>query len=205
MKKYFNSVPFWLRAIFPKGLAWCIETSKREIFLTFDDGPVPEITPWVLDILRKYDVKATFFCVGENVEKYPAIFEQVLAEGHSVGNHTFHHIKAWDTDYNLFLNEVDQCNNLVKSSLFRPPHGQITQKLARELLKSYRIVMWTVLTGDFDKNITAEQCLANAIKHTKPGAIIVFHDSLKARGRLEYALPRYLEYCLQEGFAFRKM
>jgi len=197
-----NSAPFWVRAIYPQGLIWSVRTIKKEVFLTFDDGPVPEVTPRVLEILKKYNTKATFFCVGENVQKYPEAFNQLLREGHAVGNHTFHHVKAWQTDFPDYLSEVEQCNDLMHSKLFRPPHGQITRKLARRLKKEYRIIMWSALTEDYNKKLTGDQCLANAIKNTGPGSIIVFHDSIKARERMEYALPLYIEYCLREGYSF---
>ncbi|MEI8047073.1 MAG: polysaccharide deacetylase family protein [Bacteroidota bacterium] len=198
----FYSAPFWLRYIYPKGLIWSVATGKREVFLTFDDGPVPGITPLVLGILEKYNIKATFFCVGENVQKYPEVFEMLLSPGHAVGNHTFHHVKGWKTDLDTYLSEIEQCNQLVKSKWFRPPHGQINRKIARQVRKNYNIIMWTALTGDYDKNLTGEQCLANAVKNTKPGSIIVFHDSIKARERMEYALPLYIEFCLREGYSF---
>jgi peptidoglycan/xylan/chitin deacetylase (PgdA/CDA1 family) len=198
----FYSAPFWLRLIYPKGLIWNVATDRREVFLTFDDGPVPEITPLVLGILEKYNIKATFFCVGENVQNYPEVFEMLLSQGHAVGNHTFHHVKGWKTDHDSYLSEIEQCSQLVKSKLFRPPHGQINRKIARQVRKKYSIIMWTALTGDYDRNLTGEQCLANAINNTKPGSIIVFHDSIKARERLEYALPLYIEFCLREGYSF---
>lgn len=200
MKLY--SSPFWIRAIYPKSLIWRIQVKKKEVYLTFDDGPVPEVTPLVLEILRKYDIKATFFCVGQNAEKYPEIFRMITKEGHSIGNHTFHHVKAWKTDLKTYLSEVQQCNDIVKSNLFRPPHGQINYKIAKELGKDYRIIMWSTLSGDFDKTLSGDQCLENAIKHTKPGSIIVFHDSMKAFERMEYALPLYIEYCLGKGYTF---
>lgn len=199
------SAPFWIRAIYPKGLIWRVPTNSREVFLTFDDGPVPEVTPLVLDILRKYSIKATFFCVGENVQKYQEIYDQLIKDGHDTGNHTYHHVKAWKTDFNTYLSEVEQCSKLVKSSLFRPPHGQINRKIARKLRKEYRIIMWSALSGDYDKNLSGHQCLANAIKHTGPGSVIVFHDSLKARERMEYALPLYIEYCLKKGYTFGRL
>ncbi len=199
--KYY-SAPFWIRAIYPRGLVWSVSTEKLEVFLTFDDGPVPEATPLVLEILKKYNSKATFFCVGENVEKYPEIFDMIIKEGHAVGNHTFHHVKAWKTDYKSYLNEVEQCQKLVNSNLFRPPHGQINFKLARKLKQDYRIIMWSALTGDYDKNLSGDQCLAKAVNNTRPGSIIVFHDSIKAHERMEYALPRYIEYCIAKGYSF---
>lgn len=196
------SAPFWIRAIYPRNLIWNVRTKSKEVFLTFDDGPVPEVTPLVLGILKKYNVKATFFCVGENVQKYPEVYQQLLNDGHAVGNHTFHHVKAWKTDYKIYLSEVKQCSELVKSDLFRPPHGQINRKIALELQKDYRIIMWSSLTGDYDKKLSGDQCLVHAIKHTRPGSIVVFHDSIKARERMEYALPLYIEYCLQNNFIF---
>jgi peptidoglycan/xylan/chitin deacetylase (PgdA/CDA1 family) len=198
----FYSAPFWIRAIYPDGLTWRVPTNKQEVFLTFDDGPVPEVTPLVLEILKKYNVKATFFCVGENVQKYPEVYDLLQREGHAVGNHTFHHVKAWKTGFHDYLSEVEQCNELMHSRLFRPPHGQINRKLARQLGKYYRIIMWSVLTGDYNKNRTGHQCLLNAIKYTEPGSIIVFHDSIKALDRMEYALPLYIEYCTKEGYSF---
>ncbi len=200
MKIY--SAPFWIRAIYPKSLLWRVTTSRREVFLTFDDGPVPEVTPLVLEILKKYNVKATFFCVGDNVLKYPDVFSLLKKDGHAIGNHTFYHVKAWETDYQSYLSEVEQCNRLVKSSLFRPPHGQINLKLARKLNDNYKVVMWSALTGDYDKELSGEQCLNNAIKYTRPGSIIVFHDSIKARERMEYALPLYVEFCIKQGYTF---
>jgi peptidoglycan/xylan/chitin deacetylase (PgdA/CDA1 family) len=196
------SAPFWIRALYPRGLIWRVPTRIREIYLTFDDGPVPDVTPVVLDILKKYNVKATFFCVGENVQKYPDVFNLIQKDGHAIGNHTYHHVKAWKTDFNVYLSEVEQCNRLVKSNLFRPPHGQISRKIARKLRKDYRIIMWSALTGDYDKNLSGEQCLTKAIKNTRPGSIIVFHDSIKARDRIVYTLPLYIEYCLEHGFCF---
>lgn len=199
------SAPFWIRAIYPNSLIWRVPTNRREVFLTFDDGPIPEVTPLVLSILKKYNVKATFFCVGDNVQKYPEVFAQLLKDGHAIGNHTFHHIKAWKMDYNSYLSEVEQCNLLVKSNLFRPPHGQINRKLVQNLSKIYRIIMWSALTGDYDKRFSGDECLANAVNNTRPGSIIVFHDSLKAKERMEYALPLYIEYCLEKGYSFGKL
>lgn len=198
----FYSAPFWIRAIYPKGLIWKVPTQRREVFLTFDDGPIPEVTTLVLNILNKYNIKATFFVVGENVQKYPELFELLIKNGHGIGNHTFHHTKAWKTDFDLYIKDVEQCNQRINSKLFRPPHGQITGNIAKKLQEDYSIIMWSALTGDYNKKLTGEKCLANAIKYTSPGSIIVFHDSLKALERMEYALPHYIEYCLKEGYAF---
>jgi peptidoglycan/xylan/chitin deacetylase (PgdA/CDA1 family) len=200
-----NAAPFWIRAIYPKGLIWQVPANRHEIFLTFDDGPVPEATPMVLEILKRFNIKATFFCVGENVVKYPEIFELLRRNGHCVANHTYHHVKAWKTGFEEYLSEVEQCNTLVNSDLFRPPHGQINYKIARKLRKNYRIVMWSALTGDYDKKLSGDTCLSNAINNTKPGAIIVFHDSIKARERMEYALPLYIEHCQKSGYTFETL
>jgi len=199
------SAPLWFRAIQPKGLEWRMPTRKKELFLTFDDGPVPETTPLVLDILKKYHIKATFFCVGYNVQKYPELYKSLLEAGHSTGNHTFHHVQAWKMSHNSYLDEVKQCNILVKSNLFRPPHGQINRKIAQHLKQNYRIIMWSALTGDYDKNLSPEECLSLAIKNTRPGAIIVFHDSIKALERMQYTLPLFIEYCLKLGYTFKKI
>jgi len=202
---YIHNAPFWLRWLFPPGLEWRVRTSKKEVFLTFDDGPIPEITPLVLDILENEGIKATFFCVGENVFKHPDTYQMVLQKGNQTGNHAYHHNKAFETQYTDYLAEVDKCNELIKSHLFRPPHGQITRRLAKVLRKQYRIVLWTVLTGDFDKNLSKEKCLKIAIKHTKPGAVIVFHDSIKASERLLWVLPRYIAYCKKNGYSFGEL
>jgi peptidoglycan/xylan/chitin deacetylase (PgdA/CDA1 family) len=199
------SAPFWIRALYPKSLTWRIKTSQPEVFLTFDDGPIPDVTPMVISILKKHNIKATFFCVGENVQKYPEVFNMLLENGHAIGNHTYHHVKAWETDYKSYLSEVEECNKRINSHLFRPPHGQITRKLAQALKKNFRIIMWSALTGDYDKKLSKVQCLSNAIKNTRPGSIIVFHDSLKARERMEYALPLYIEYCIKQGYSFRTL
>lgn len=196
------SAPIWLRILYPKGIYWQLPAKGKEVFLTFDDGPIPEVTPLVISILDKYSIKATFFCVGENIEKYPEIFELLTQNGHVVGNHTYHHVKGWKTKYSAYINEVEQCQKLVKSRFFRPPYGQITRKIARKLSKQYKIIMWTALTGDYDKELSGDQCLKNAIDNTFPGSVIVFHDSLKARERMEYALPKYIEYCQRNGYSF---
>jgi len=196
------SAPFWLRILYPRHLLWRVPTTRREVFLTFDDGPIPEVTPRVLKILEKYQVKATFFCVGENVQKYPDVFSLLKSGGHAVGNHTFHHLKAWKTSLHDYLSDVEQCDAMVGSRFFRPPHGQINRLIAVKLQRKYKIMMWSALTDDYDKNLDGEQCLVHAKKHTRPGAIIVFHDSLKARQQMEYALPLYIEYCLGEGYSF---
>ena len=184
---------------------WHIPTSEKVLFLTFDDGPIPEATPWVLDTLRTYGAKATFFCVGDNVRKHPAIFHQLLAEGHAVGNHTFNHLKGWKTNTLDYLENVDQCNEIVSSPLFRPPYGSLKPSQTRMLKSRYRIVMWDVLSGDFDPSISPEECLQNVMDNIQPGSIVLFHDSLKAADRMRFALPQVLEKLSEEGWRFERM
>jgi peptidoglycan/xylan/chitin deacetylase (PgdA/CDA1 family) len=199
---YLNSIPAVLRFLLPSNLEWNIKTTHPEIFLTFDDGPVPEVTPWVLDQLDRFEAKATFFCVGDNVRNYPEVYRMILERGHMTGNHTYNHLKAWKTSQSEYLLNIAKCKDLVESTLFRPPHGQITPSLARMLRHDYRIIMWSILSRDFDREISPSQCLEIAIKGTNRGSVVVFHDSIKAWNNLETALPGYLEYFTQKGFRF---
>lgn len=202
---YLSSVPLLLRRILPANLEWKGPSEGRSLYLTFDDGPIPEVTPWVLETLDKYNVKSTFFCVGDNVGKYPEVYAEVLKHGHVTGNHTFNHLQAWRNSRETYLGNVDKCRELVDSKLFRPPHGQITPSLARALGEQYRLIMWSALSRDFDQGLSAYKCLKNTMRQTSPGSIIVFHDSIKAWKRLEYALPRYLEACLKQGYNFKTL
>ncbi len=202
---YLNKIPGFLRYLLPSQLEWVQPARQKEIYLTFDDGPIPEITPWVLKQLDEHEAKATFFCVGDNVSKHPEVFQQLLDSGHSIGNHTHNHLKAWNTDLKDYLENVSLCNSLVNSKLFRPPHGQITPRLARKLSKEYRLIMWTLLSRDFDQQVSPYEVLKTSVENTKPGTIIVFHDSQKAWNRLEYTLPRYLEHFTNQGFTFRSL
>lgn len=172
------------------------------IYLSFDDGPVPDVTPEVLNILKKYHINATFFCVGENVRKHPEIFQRILDEGHRVGNHTHNHLKGWKTGLNEYLENVEQCQRLIQTNLFRPPYGKCTPKQFRELAKQYEIVMWDVITYDFDQGLSAESCYQNAIRYSTNGSIVVFHDNIKAVERLFYALPKAIQYWLAQGYTF---
>ena len=167
---------------------------RSEIFFTFDDGPTHELTLQILEILKKYKAKATFFCVGENVQRYPDLFQQILDEGHGIGNHTFNHLNAWETDKEVYLENADKAALLIPSKLFRPPYGKITPKLIRSLESKYRLVMWTVLSGDFDADTYPQQCFENATSKTEDGDILVFHDNIKAKRNILEALPRILEY-----------
>jgi len=199
---YLSKSPGILRSLPRKNLTWDIPGRAGEIFLTFDDGPIPEITPHVLSILEQFDAKATFFCVGDNVRKHPDIYQQVLNAGHKTGNHTFHHLSGWKTPLEEYLADIESCNLLVKSDLFRPPYGQIKPSYISSIRPDYQIIMWSVLTGDFDIESSPEKVLNNAIQNTSDGSIVVFHDSLKAAERLFYALPRFLEYFSNKGYKF---
>ncbi|MDZ7613110.1 MAG: polysaccharide deacetylase family protein [Flavobacteriaceae bacterium] len=203
---YSVKTPWLIPLLFPKFL-WRYHEENRQIYLTFDDGPHPVITPWVLNELAKFDVKATFFCVGDNIKKYPGVFEQILAAGHSVGNHTFNHLNNWQTGTAAYLENIETAERMMTaqggSKLFRPPHGKIKPETARKLFNNgYRIVMWDVLSGDFDKNISSEKCLSNICNNSRSGSIVVLHDSEKAWSHLEYVLPKSLEFFKSKGYRF---
>ena len=184
---------------------WQGQARGKRVYLTFDDGPIPEVTPWVLDVLAEYDARATFFCVGENVGRYPTLFRRLLNDGHAVGNHTHNHLSGWDTDVDAYLANVDACADLVESRLFRPPYGRLSPRKAYRLRQDYRIVMWDVLSGDFDTDLTGRECTRNVLDNVRPGSIIVFHDSLKAEANLRYALPRVLGALHRQGYCFEAL
>ena len=181
--------------------------SEKSIALTFDDGPVPEITEWVLDLLSSRQITATFFCVGENVEKHPSIFERLVEEGHAYGNHTYNHLNAWKCSQDEYLDNVQKCQDVLPATnevpMFRPPYGRITPGLAKKLRAHYRLVMWDVLSGDFDSTLTAESCLENTVSHTESGSIIVFHDNPKTWQMLQDVLPSYIDVMIESGYHFK--
>ncbi len=183
-------------------LTWDIPNTENKIFLTFDDGPIPEVTEWVLGVLKQYNIKATFFCIGHNIEKHPQVFEKVKQGGHAIGNHSYHHLSGWDTDDEAYLRNIAKCQLLTNTSLLRPPYGRIKKTQISSLVRSYKIIMWDVLSGDFDPKTTPEKCYNNVIKNTKPGSIIVFHDSVKASKNLKQTLPKAIKYLLEKGFVF---
>jgi len=252
---YFVKTPWWLKKFYPQ-LIWNKARTTKTIFLTFDDGPIPIVTPWVIKTLKSFNAKATFFCIGDNIQKHYAIFLQLKADGHAIGNHTYNHLKGWATADDVYVNNFNKCQTLTQTNLFRPPYGRIkrsqireiqnlkfkiqnqesknskikNQKLNQQLTTNYsplstnhslvptttnfplatnhlplpnqKIIMWDVLSGDFDIKLSPEICLKHVLKHTENGSIVVFHDSLKAWDRLEYVLPKALAYWQKLGFKF---
>jgi peptidoglycan-N-acetylglucosamine deacetylase len=208
-KIYPVKTPWLLKKIYPAYL-WNINTSENELYLTFDDGPHPVATPFVLKLLRQYNALATFFCIGKNVVAYPEIYKQIREEGHSIGNHTQNHLNGWVTSNEVYLKDIAEASNHITSNLFRPCYGRITSFQAKNLKQVMKgieptIVMWDILSGDFDTTITPEQCMANVVLSSVRGSIVVFHDSDKAFPRLEYALPRVLQYFAEKGWIFKSL
>jgi len=201
MRKYFVTT-YWLRPFFSKSLIWNIPNDDKIIYLTFDDGPTPDVTEKVLALLEAYKAKATFFCIGQNVENHSDLFKEILQKGHSVGNHTQNHnkgIKAKDAEYYESINEASKH---IKSTIFRPPYGRIKRRQVRFLSKKYKIIMWSVLSGDFDIKLSKEKCRKNVIRNTKSGSVVVFHDSLKAKEKMLYALEACLKHFQEKGYSF---
>lgn len=184
-------------------LLWRVQTSEKDLYLTFDDGPTPYVTKWVLDKLKEYEARATFFCLGKNVRNHPGLFKKILSEGHSVGNHTFDHKNGWNTKSFLYMKNVLKCASLVDSDLFRPPYGRIRRHQVKALKKQFRIVMWDVLSEDFNQSITGKACAEIVCSRAKEGSIIVFHDSRKASKNLKIALPIILNHFSNLGFRFK--
>lgn len=202
---YWVKTPWWLKKLYPN-LVWDIIEDTKTIYLTFDDGPIPLVTPWVLETLKQYQAKATFFCIGDNVVKHPKIFEDLKKHGHSIGNHTYNHLKGWEVTDNYYIENYKKCQFLTQTNLFRPPYGKIKRSqiaLLKQQYPSIEIVMWDILSGDFDPKLSPEKCLKKLLKKTKSGSIIVFHDSLKAQQCLQYVLPKALDYWKNKGYSFK--
>lgn len=201
---YLTRTPAIIKAFY-SDLVWSVQTDKKELFLTFDDGPIPEVTPQVLLFLEKYQAKATFFCIGNNVDKHPDIFEMINQKGHAIGNHTYNHLNGWKNADKVYYKNILLCNTYFKTNLFRPPYGKITRQQSKILKKRFHIIMWDVLSADFDSKTSPEKCCENVIQNAKKGSIIVFHDSLKAKDKVLYALPKVLEFFSQKGYDFKKL
>ena len=224
-------LPLLIKRLFPK-YTWNIPAEEQVIYLTFDDGPTPKITPWTLDVLEQYQAKATFFCIGNNVEKHPDIFIKTVESGHAIGNHSYSHPKGWKSSTEDYLKNVKQAQDIIDfqlqqpahiekvassksttkyrqseiNKLFRPPYGQITKTQGRELIAlGYKIIMWSVLAIDWSEKTSKEKALRNVIKNAKNGSIVVFHDSEKASENMQYALPRVLEYFSKKGYRFKAL
>lgn len=198
---YFVKTPWWLKLLY-KGCTWQMPPGRDKVlYLTFDDGPHPVATPFVLDELKKYNAKATFFCIGKNVSENRKIYEQMISEGHQAGNHTHNHLNGWATKNDTYLQNIADAAVHIQSSLFRPPYGRI-KKTQVKLLQQYRIVMWTVLSGDFDTKLSKEKCAENVLRNAESGAVVVFHDSAKAFEKLKYALPLVLSHFSKQGYRF---
>jgi len=207
--KYFVKTPWLLKKVYAS-YTWSIPTKEKNLYLTFDDGPHPEITPFVLDELKKYDALATFFCVGKNVMAYPDTYKQVLDEGHSVGNHTQNHLNGWKTPNDVYMKDIAEAANYIDSNLFRPPYGRISLFQAKNLPTAMRaskakVIMWDVLSADFDKDVSNEQSLEFVVLRSVAGSIVVFHDSEKAFAKLSYVLPRVLNHFTGKGFKFLRI
>jgi len=209
MYKYFIKIPWLVKKIFPN-YVWNIKTGEKIVYLTFDDGPHSKVTPWVLEQLAQYNALATFFCIGDNVKQYPNLFNRILENGHAVGNHTQHHLNGWHTSEGDYLNDIKEAAHFIQSNLFRPPYGKIKRKQAKGVAGALRvidakIIMWDVLSGDFDPSASEEECLSNVLKNVSPGSIVVFHDSEKAFKNLEYVLPVVLKALQKQGYRFEKI
>ncbi len=193
-----------IRSIY-SSLLWKVNTREKIIYLTFDDGPIPEVTPWVLEQLKAFDAKASFFCIGENVKKHPEIFAQIQQEKHQIGHHTFNHLNGWKTKNEIYFENVTSGNQVAPSKLFRPPYGKLKRSQIKQLRQHYRIIMWDVLSYDYDIKISKETCWNNVKSNTQAGSIVLFHDSLKAKENLQYTLPKTLEHFSEKGYSFESL
>ena len=197
-------LPEWVTKLFPDAI-WIMPTGKQTVYLTFDDGPIPEVTPQVLDLLKEKGIKATFFCVGENVAKYPELFKRIKEEGHSVGNHTYNHLRGMKSSTRSYLKNIEQANSLIRSNMFRPPHGWLTRLQYWSIVGKYKLVMWDVISCDYDASLSPDQCFNNVIDFVRDGSIITFHDSLKARKNVLAAMPKTIDHLAHQGYTFRKI
>lgn len=208
---YVVKTPWWLKKLYPT-LTWQMPSNEKVLYLTFDDGPNEKVTPFVLNQLKEFDAKATFFCIGKNVVCNPDICREIIDAGHSIGNHTFDHLNGWKTNDKTYVDNILKARKYIDSNLFRPPYGRITKFQAKVLqdekenqARNFKVIMWTVLSGDFDLKISPQKCLDNVLKNSSEGSIIVFHDSTKAYANMSFALPKALEHFGKKGFRFEKL
>ena len=203
---FIEQPPQLIRYLYPSAI-WRMDKDERAVYLTFDtfdDGPIPRVTPWVLDVLDRYGIKATFFMVGDNIRKHPDEFRMVVERGHRIGNHTFNHIRGLSYDINSYLENTDKaCRMMMNTNLFRPPHGYMSPKQYAELKKRYKIIMWDLVTRDYNRKFTGEQILQKVKKYVRNGSIITFHDSLKSEENIRYALPKAIEWLMEQGYEFK--
>ena len=199
---FIEQPPQFIRQLYPRAY-WRMDSSERAVYLTFDDGPIPEVTPWVLDVLDKYKIKATFFMVGDNVRKHPDEYKMVVERGHRIGNHTYNHLKGLEQRTERYIANIDKADCHLATDLFRPPHGLMRMRQYRTLSERYRIIMWDLVTRDYNPKLTGEQVLNKVKRYARPGSIITFHDSLRAPQNLRYALPRAIEWLLAQGYEFK--
>lgn len=201
---FIEQPPLLYRVLFPE-CVWRLHNNDKTVYLTFDDGPIPEVTPWVLDLLDSYNIKATFFCVGDNVKRNPELFQEIKRRGHSVGNHTMNHLQGIKTTSRRYLRNVAEANELIDSPFFRPPHGLLRWEQASVLREHYTIIMYDVVSRDYNRKLTGEQVLNIVKRYTRQGSIIVFHDSLKAEKNMKYALPKAIEWLKEQGYKFERL
>ncbi|KAA6315277.1 Peptidoglycan-N-acetylglucosamine deacetylase [termite gut metagenome] len=199
---FIEQPPQIIRALYPKAI-WQMNTAEKAVYLTFDDGPIPQITPWVLELLDKYDVKATFFMVGDNVHKYPDTYRMVVEGGHRIGNHTYNHVRGFEYLSEGYLANVEKASELLETDLFRPPHGQMRWGQYFRLKGCYKIVMWDLVTRDYSNKLNGKQVFQKVRKYIRKGSIITFHDSLRAEKNMKYALPRSIEWIKEQGYEFK--
>jgi len=203
---YLVKPPFIYKKIYPLA-TWKMKANEKKLYLTFDDGPIEELTPWVLDVLKQKEVQATFFSVGETIENSKSIYECIIQEGHKIGNHTYNHLNGWNTHTSTYIKNVLLCDKLMEKAdgtkaLFRPPYGKIKKSQYKILNRRYKVIMWDVLSGDFDKKTSKEKCLSNVLDNVRKGSIIVFHDNIKAEENLRYVLPLFIDWAIKEGYSF---
>ena len=215
MRFYWIKTNWIIKKIFSK-VIWSLPNTDNQIYLTFDDGPTPEITNWVLDQLQQHQAKASFFCIGKNIETNPELFQKIIAQGHAIGNHSFDHLNGWKTTTKDYIENIDKCQAIIEktvarknshtSKIFRPPYGKLKNAQINELKKKgYKIIMWEVLSADFDTSISKEECLKNVVSNIRPGSVIIFHDSIKAWPNLEFALPKVLDFINQSNYCYKTL